>query len=81
MSYSNNYNSSRLGGSCGNVGETPNGSGCIVIGWGTVEGKKFALQARDKACIKLTNKLSNGDVKVRQYLNRVIEIIGNYNLL
>ena len=43
--------------------------------------KNSALQARDKACITLANKLSNGEVKVRQYLNRVIEIMGNYNLL
>ena len=39
--------------------------------------KKSALQARDKVCITLANKLSNGEVKVRQYLNRVIEIMGN----
>ena len=39
--------------------------------------KNSALQARDKACITSANKLSNGDVKVRQYLNRVIEIMGN----
>ena len=43
--------------------------------------RNSALQARDKACITLANKLSNGEVKVRQYLNRVIEIMGNYNLL
>ena len=38
--------------------------------------KNSALQARDKACITLANTSSNGDVKVRQYLNRVIEIMG-----
>ena len=34
------------------------------------------MEFRDKACITLANKSSNGDVKVRQYLNRVIEIMG-----